>query len=843
VTDDNTYRNQVRFVGGGATTITSDSAGTITITSTDTNTNTDTKVTSVGNHYSPTSSTTKSAAAGTATDITNGSGVAVISGIKMDAAGHVVDVVSTTLKSTNTNTDTNTAHSHSAGVGLTGSGNAGTSGTYTYKAKLRSETAFTVDSTGATTGATSKIYPVAVDKSGYLSVYVPWTDTDTNTDTKVTSAANHYNPGFTGTSLTKSTSGANYYLTGVTLTLDGKGHVTALGGGEAYDDDNNTNYYLTGVTGSGNGNVTFGVKGHGNVTWDASHSHNYVSTAGGSVVAGTTNFNKIQISGAGATYGTGATLFFGNSESEVYLRNTADKDLTIYANGTLNLNGGSVLINGYTPSRITGATGTVSNTTGTPSVSIATGGTASAQTLSFTFTNIKGAKGDTGNPGTNGTDGDDGFGIYYANTTTSTSTTTISKIYITTNSRTPQIGDFILSYNGFLYKITSGWTTSTSYAYVSYLTTLKGSDGSNGSPGSPGTNGTDGADGLSMFYCSNNYSSSQTLMSRSYLTPSATVKTPIKGDLVITSGGLLFSVTSVSAATLSVSYLTSLKGADGSNGSPGTNGTNGKSVTQVVCTTGLTTTATTTISATAGAINYYRFKDSSGEFITSGIAVKNGANGNSVTQVVCTASLTSTATTTVKTTDGATNYYRFKDSSGGWLTGGITVKNGSKGADGEDGDNGSSSITVTNSDTKGYLMGGNVASGTLSAIYSSSNAYIASGKCYADSFYQTSDERLKEFYEDVEIDFDKLKSIPKKYFTWNFDDEKHRQLGTSAQKIKELYPEIVSYDEEFDKYSVAYDKLSIIALKAIDELHEENKALKTIIEDMDKRLKALENLR
>lgn len=68
-------------------------------------------------------------------------------------------------------TDTNTSHSHSAGVGLVGSGSAGTSGTYTYKAKLRSETALTVDSATATTSG--NVYPVAVDKSGYLSLNVP----------------------------------------------------------------------------------------------------------------------------------------------------------------------------------------------------------------------------------------------------------------------------------------------------------------------------------------------------------------------------------------------------------------------------------------------------------------------------------------------------------------------------------------------------------------------------------------------------------------------------------------------------------------------------------------------
>ena len=129
-------------------------------------------------------------------------------------------------------TDTNTSHNHSAGVGLVGSGSAGTSGTYTYKAKLRSETALTVDSAAAT--ALGRVYPVAVDKSGYLSVNVPWTDTDT--DTKVTSAANHYTPtADSSAQLSVDASGtttaawnSTSLVTGVNLQRDSKGHVTGL---------------------------------------------------------------------------------------------------------------------------------------------------------------------------------------------------------------------------------------------------------------------------------------------------------------------------------------------------------------------------------------------------------------------------------------------------------------------------------------------------------------------------------------------------------------------------------------------------------------------------------------
>lgn len=77
--------------------------------------------------------------------------------------------------------NTNTSHSHSAGVGLTGSGSAGTgSGTYTYKVNLVNE-AKSSNAASYTAGGTSKFYAVQLDMNSKLGVYVPWTDTDTNT--------------------------------------------------------------------------------------------------------------------------------------------------------------------------------------------------------------------------------------------------------------------------------------------------------------------------------------------------------------------------------------------------------------------------------------------------------------------------------------------------------------------------------------------------------------------------------------------------------------------------------------------------------------------------------------
>ena len=133
------------------------------------------------------------------------------------------------------------------------------------------------------------------------------------------------------------------------------------------------------------------------------------------------------------------------------------------------------------------------------------------------------------------------------------------------------------------------------------------------------------------------------------------------------------------------------------------------------------------------------------------------------------------------------------------------------------------SVVVTDSNANStYRMvwhSGNTLYGTAGIYCNPSTDSI-----YASAFYETSDERLKDFENSVNVDLNLIRSIPKMYFRWKKNPNK-LQIGTSAQAVKQIYPELVSSSED-DILSVDYSKLSIVALSAIDKLHLENQDLK-----------------
>ena len=64
-----------------------------------------------------------------------------------------------------------------------------------------------------------------------------------------------------------------------------------------------------------------------------------------------------------------------------------------------------------------------------------------------------------------------------------------------------------------------------------------------------------------------------------------------------------------------------------------------------------------------------------------------------------------------------------------------------------------------------------------------------------------------------------IRRIPKKIFTLNADKTRKIHIGTSAQSLKPIIPEMVNADDE-GILGVEYDKFGVVALHGIDLLYE-----------------------
>ncbi len=104
---------------------------------------------------------------------------------------------------------------------------------------------------------------------------------------------------------------------------------------------------------------------------------------------------------------------------------------------------------------------------------------------------------------------------------------------------------------------------------------------------------------------------------------------------------------------------------------------------------------------------------------------------------------------------------------------------------------------------------------------------------------QLSDDRVKDYIEEVKLPLSSILKIPLRYFKYKEDVEDKLQIGTSAQSLQKICPELIHHNDE-GYLMVDYSKLSLLALRAVKLQQDKIRKLEKTINTFDERLKKLE---
>jgi hypothetical protein len=141
-----------------------------------------------------------------------------------------------------------------------------------------------------------------------------------------------------------------------------------------------------------------------------------------------------------------------------------------------------------------------------------------------------------------------------------------------------------------------------------------------------------------------------------------------------------------------------------------------------------------------------------------------------------------------------------------------------------------------------YYNIGNTCLGVDSSTTSSSYALYVSGAIYSTSnIVSASDARLKDNVNTIENALDKVLNLRGVTFTWNNrkeDDPDYQktQIGFIAQEVEEVVPEVVTYAEDIDEYSLNYGQMTALLTEAMKQQQEMINNMKKEIEELKKKL-------
>jgi hypothetical protein len=115
--------------------------------------------------------------------------------------------------------------------------------------------------------------------------------------------------------------------------------------------------------------------------------------------------------------------------------------------------------------------------------------------------------------------------------------------------------------------------------------------------------------------------------------------------------------------------------------------------------------------------------------------------------------------------------------------------------------------------------------------YGASGAFKAYVRQTDGAWVQSSDSRWKEQIKPVESVLAKVAQLNVSRYFYKTDTlHANQQMGLIAQEVLPLFPEFVTQNGQY--YGINYGGLSVVAIKAIQELKEENEALKDSVKKL-----------